>query len=110
MSSYLIPQKIVENYEQGFFECPYCRGRIKVDPEIFADPGPCEHCQKEVMIPHKLGRFWLFQQIGAGAMGCVYKAFHHDHPRSIYAVKTLHRAEIGNQRLIRALQREAQVS
>jgi serine/threonine protein kinase len=43
-------------------------------------------------------------------MGCVYKAFHHDNPRSIYAVKTLNRAEIGNQHLIRALQREAQMS
>jgi eukaryotic-like serine/threonine-protein kinase len=62
------------------------------------------------MIPHKLNQFWLFQQLGAGAMGCVFKAFHNDHQRSIYAVKTLSDKEKGNQRLIRALQREAQIS
>lgn len=43
-------------------------------------------------------------------MGSVYKAFHDEHQRSIYAVKTLTDEEKGNKRLIRALQREAQVT
>ncbi len=110
MSSFLIPKKIIENHKNGFFECPYCREKLTVNPGVFAEPAPCKKCKKIVMLPHRMGDFWLFQELGAGAMGCVYKAFHHVHTRSIYAIKTLSRQEVNNQRLIRALQREAQIS
>jgi serine/threonine-protein kinase len=110
MSSILIPQKIIDDYTQGFYECPYCRGKLQISDHAELDPAPCMHCQKTIMAPHKVGAFWLFQQIGKGAMGCVYKAFHEHHHRSIYAVKMLHRKEKGNERLIRALQREASVT
>lgn len=110
MSSFLLPKTIIDNYNSGFFDCPYCRQKITVASKTLADPTPCPHCKKTVLIPHRLGPFWLFQQLGAGAMGCVYKAFHEVHQRSIYAVKTVSRHEKSNERLIRALQREAQVT
>jgi serine/threonine-protein kinase len=110
MSSVLIPQKIIDDYQNGFYECPYCRGSLPLETHELLDPGPCAHCGKVILMPHKVGSFWLFQQIGKGAMGCVCKAFHETHQRSIYAVKILNRKEKGNERLIRALQREASVT
>ncbi len=111
MSSVLIPQKIIEDYKKGVYECPYCRGSLTLSsPPELMDPAPCPHCANVIMLPYPVGSFWLFQQIGKGAMGCVYKAFHEHHQRSIYAVKMLNRREKGNERLVRALQREASVT
>ena len=110
MSSFLIPHKIIEDYEKNLFECPYCRNLIMLKKKVLSEPKPCKHCKKTIMIPYKLGDFWLFQKLGGGAMGIVFKAFHHQHNRSIYAVKTLKRDQKGNDRLVRALQREAQVA
>ncbi len=110
MSSILIPEKIIEDYHKNFFECPYCRDQIPLESHKPLAPAPCGKCGKTVMIPHRVSDFWLFQQIGSGAMGAVYKAFHQLHQRSIYAVKILNRREKGNDRLIRALQREAHIT
>ncbi len=110
MSSFLVPQKIIDDYNKDIFECPYCKEQIPFKTHDLLAPRPCEKCGKKIMIPHRVGEFWLFQQIGSGAMGCVYKAFHEVHQRSIYAVKILQRDAKGDERLIRALQREAQVT
>ena len=110
MSSFLIPHKIIENYEKNLFECPYCRNLIHLMEKVLSDPKPCDHCKKPIMIPYKLGAFWLFQKLGGGSMGTVFKAFHGQHHRSIYAIKTLRHDQKRNDRLIRALQREAQVA
>ena len=110
MSSFIIPHKIIEDYGKNLFECPYCQNLIMLKDKVLSEPGPCKHCNKLIMVPYKLGSFWLFQKLGGGAMGTVFKAFHAQHHRSIYAIKTLKRDEKGNERLVRALQREAQVA
>ena len=110
MRSFIIPQKIIDDYKKDLFECPYCRNLILLENAVLEEPHPCIHCQKTIMTPYKVGHFWLFQKLGDGAMGSVFKAFHEQHLRSIYAIKILNRKEKENDRLIRALQREAQVS
>jgi serine/threonine protein kinase len=110
MSSLLIPRDIITNYEQGVFQCPYCGTRMALANSEPLEAGNCPNCEKLIMFPHKISHYWLFQMLGGGGMGIVYKAFHEHHHRSVYAVKILPRHARQNRRLFLALQREAQMS
>ena len=86
MSSFIIPQKIIDDFKKNLFECPYCHNLILLESKSLSDPKPCKHCDKVIMVPYKVGDFWLFKRLGGGAMGTVYMAFHEVHHRSMYAV------------------------
>jgi serine/threonine protein kinase len=110
MSSLLIPRDIITNYEEGVFQCPYCGTRMALGAAEPLEALNCPNCDKLIMFPHKISHYWLFQVLGGGGMGIVYKAFHEHHHRSVYAVKILPRHARQNRRLFLALQREAQMS
>ncbi|MFT5127303.1 MAG: serine/threonine protein kinase [Rhodothermales bacterium] len=110
MSSLLIPRDIITNYEEGVFQCPYCGTRMALTNAEPLEASNCPNCEKLIMFPHKISHYWLFQVLGGGGMGIVYKAFHEHHHRSVYAVKILPRHARQNRRLFLALQREAQMS
>lgn len=67
----------------------------------------CPACGAPEFTPMKLKGYWLFQPLGGGGMGSVYKALHpRDH--RFFAVKVLPREQASDPDLVESLLREGQ--
>jgi serine/threonine-protein kinase len=65
----------------------------------------CQRCGASVISPMRIRTYWLYQPLGGGGMGSVYKAVQEGSGRE-FAVKVLPREGRGNPVFIQALQRE----
>jgi len=104
------PAEIIDNFHNGIFECPYCELAMSLQHTHPLQMVSCPDCGNVLLVPTPVAEFWLFQVVGGGGMGVVYKAFHEIHRRSIYAIKLVPQRGKNRRRLSHSLQREAQMA
>ena len=87
--------------------CPHCGAELDVgDFDVFEDI-VCPACQKEIKVPGRLGNFILIEELGRGAMGCVYLAQDETLNRLV-ALKVMRREYGDDPKMLATLQKEAQ--
>ena len=99
----------VTAYESGHIPCQGCGLQIpsrKLDTLKMVE---CPKCQRIAFVPLRIGKYWLFEPLGGGGMGSVYKAVCRQEPARFFAVKVLSRAERTKPVNIHALLNEARI-
>lgn len=87
--------------------CPHCGAELDVgDFDVFEDI-VCPACEKEIKVPGRLGNFILIEELGRGAMGCVYLAQDETLNRLV-ALKVMRREYGDDPKMLATLQKEAQ--
>ncbi len=87
--------------------CPHCGAELDVgDFDVFEDI-VCPACQKEIKVPGRLGSLILIEELGRGAMGCVYLAQDETLNRLV-ALKVMRREFGDDPKMLETLQKEAQ--
>ena len=97
------------DYEEGVLACVHCDVRLpldKLDPLKMVE---CPQCGQINFVPLRVGKYWLFEPLGGGGMGSVYKAIHRDVADRMFAVKILSREEKTKPANIYALLNEARI-
>jgi len=86
--------------------CPHCSAELDVSEfDVFEDI-VCPACQQTIKVPGRLGNFILIDELGRGAMGCVYLAQDESLGRLV-ALKVM-RKEFGEDpKMLESLQKEA---
>ncbi len=69
----------------------------------------CKSCDGPVFVPYRIHDYWLYQPLGGGGMGCVYKSVSAISQGSEFAVKILPRDRINDPYLIESLLKEASI-
>jgi serine/threonine-protein kinase len=82
-----IARSRVAAYTRGKGLCANCRQEYSVVGNPVLSPLPCPDCGAFNHVPRKMGEYWLFEPVGGGAMGAVYKAHRDDGSPDLYAVK-----------------------
>ncbi|MEX2606578.1 MAG: serine/threonine-protein kinase [Kiritimatiellia bacterium] len=87
--------------------CPSCNAELDVsDFDVFEEIS-CPSCNEKFRVPGRLGDFILIEELGRGAMGCVYLAMDESLNRLV-ALKVI-RKEFGEDpKMLETVQREAQ--
>lgn len=102
--------KVTSKFEAGYLSCQKCKARIELEGLNPLTMTECPKCRMMNFIPLKIADFWLFQPLGGGGMGAVYKASKQDDDERFFAVKVL--ARNGKDKLghIHALLNETHIS
>lgn len=104
------PVKLVQNTNRGVFQCPACQHEMALVPELLLQPCDCHFCHARILLPRKIGPFWLFRKLGQGGRGSVFQAFHEQHHNLTYAVKIPSRESQDRELCVRSLLHEAQIA
>jgi predicted Ser/Thr protein kinase len=87
--------------------CPFCDAKLDVsDFNVFEDI-ECPGCNETIKVPGRLGDFILVDELGRGAMGCVYLAQDESLNRMV-ALKVIRREYGTDPKMLETVQREAQ--
>jgi len=87
--------------------CPHCEAELDVsDFGVFEDI-VCPSCKDPIRVPGRLGDFILIDELGRGAMGCVYLAQDESLNRLV-ALKVIRREYGTDPKMLETVQREAQ--
>lgn len=87
--------------------CPHCAAELDITEfDVFEDI-VCPACQKPIKVPARLGGFILLEELGRGAMGCVYLA-QDEHLGRLVALKVMRREYGDDPKMMETLQKEAQ--
>jgi predicted Ser/Thr protein kinase/tetratricopeptide (TPR) repeat protein len=87
--------------------CPHCGAELDVSEFGVFEDITCPSCQKTIKVPGLLGNFVLLEELGRGAMGCVYLAQDESLGRLV-ALKVMRREYGDDPKMLETLQREAQ--
>jgi len=87
--------------------CPHCGAELDVTEFSVFEDIICPSCQKEIKVPGRLGSFILLEELGRGAMGCVYLAQDEQLGRLV-ALKVMRREYGDDPKMMETLQKEAQ--
>lgn len=98
-----------EAFEAGKLPCQQCGFEIPMKGLQQLRMVECPACKAVTFVPLRVGRFWLFEPLGGGGMGSVYRALSPDVLDRHFAVKVLSRAEKTKPANIHALLNEARI-
>jgi len=87
--------------------CPSCNAELDVSGFDVFEKIECPACQEEFQVPGRLGGFILIEELGRGAMGCVYLAMDESLQRLV-ALKVLRKEYGTDPKMLETVQREAQ--
>ena len=82
-----------------------CGAEIPILDEQKLNFVKCSYCLRDVLIPAKISSFWLYDTLGEGGMGKVYRAVS-DKDEAEYAVKVLPRSKKDDQTFVKDFLRE----
>lgn len=86
--------------------CPHCNAELDVSEfDVFEDI-VCPACQQTIKVPGRLGNFILIDELGRGAMGCVYLAQDESLGRMV-ALKVMRKEYGDDPKMLESLQKEA---
>jgi serine/threonine-protein kinase len=101
---------LVDALQQGQVPCRDCGKPFLLEGLPPLEMVACPSCQALNPVPMKVSHFWLYEPVGGGGMGSVYKAMDERDPEHMVAMKILARSEKTSPRRIQALFREAAVA
>jgi len=104
------PESLISNWEDGNLPCSSCGYTVRLEPLKPLEFTRCPQCENLTITPLQINRFWLFEPLGGGGMGSVYKAYDVQNPQQSCAVKILPRSEKSRVRPIQALINEMAVA
>jgi len=87
--------------------CPKCEALLDVSDFRTFEDILCPACNASITVPARLGNFILLEELGRGAMGCVYLAQDESLGRMV-ALKVMRREYGDDPKMLETLQREAQ--
>ncbi len=99
----------LKELKEGHITCSRCSAEISITEATPLSLERCPECSSPNFIPMKLNKFWLYEPVGGGGMGSVYKAFHEDNTKCDFAVKILPRKKRHNKDLINSLVQETKI-
>ncbi len=99
-----------EALRRGMLRCPRCGNQQALAECKSLQMVKCPKCDFMSFVPLKVGKFWLFQPLGGGGMGSVYKAWCDEAPNQFFAVKVLARTDNPDPGFVHALLGEARVA
>jgi len=100
-----VPQ--VKDLQAGIVRCSSCGAEHPIDSYDPLGVSNCGQCNGTIFYPMRIKNYWLYQPLGGGGMGSVYKAVQEGSQKE-FAIKVLPRQVKNNPDLINALKREAQ--
>lgn len=87
--------------------CPNCNAELDVSEFRVFEEIVCPSCQEKFQVPGRLGDFILIEELGRGAMGCVYLAMDESLQRLV-ALKVIRKEYGADPKMLETVQREAQ--
>ncbi len=96
-------------FAAGKVPCQQCKFDIPMKGLQQLRMVECPVCKAVTFVPLQVGRFWLFEPLGGGGMGSVYRALSQDALDRHFAVKVLSRIEKTKPANIHALLNEARI-
>jgi eukaryotic-like serine/threonine-protein kinase len=93
---------------KGYITCESCFSQHLL---TFYKPlsfSKCSKCNSPIFIPHRVSDYWLYEPLGSGGMGSVYKAVHFQTDDK-YSVKLLQRDSKTDSDVIDALLKEGEI-
>lgn len=105
-----LAKSLAQICEQGVYTCPSCHAPNEVGHLAPLSTGSCSKCGQKFFMPRRINDFYLFEEIGSGGMGSVYKAVSERYPGRTLAVKLLSRQKGENALNVQALLNEARIS
>ena len=87
--------------------CPKCGALLDVSDFRTFEDILCPSCNTSITVPARLGNFILLEELGRGAMGCVYLSQDESLGRLV-ALKVMRREYGDDPKMLETLQREAQ--
>lgn len=87
--------------------CPSCNAELDVSDFRVFEEIVCPSCQEKFQVPGRLGDFILIEELGRGAMGCVYLAMDESLQRLV-ALKVIRKEYGADPKMLETVQREAQ--
>lgn len=83
----------VSAFEHGQILCKGCGRKINFSNSQPMEFVACPKCAAMSMVPLRVGGFWLYEPLGGGGMGSVYKAWYSEDTDVVCAIKILARAD-----------------
>lgn len=97
----------IKTEKVAILACPECDAELDVSEfEIFEEID-CPVCNQTVVVPGRLGNFVLIEELGRGAMGCVYLAMDETLNRLV-ALKVIRKEYGEDPKMLESVQKEAQ--
>jgi serine/threonine protein kinase len=87
--------------------CPGCEAELDVSEFQVFEEISCPVCGESIRVPGRLGDFILIEELGRGAMGCVYLAMDESLNRLV-ALKVIRKEYGEDPKMLDSVQREAQ--